>query len=163
MAPGQRSDPMTTRPLDGVLRHLARAAHLHEAARLTDAQLLERYRARRDESAFEALVRRHGPMVLGVCRQLLWNAHDVEDAFQATFLVLVSKAASLRSRTLLANWLYGVAYRVAVRARVNAARRQARETRGGEMAAAEPQAEGIDPELRPVLYEELNRLPEKYR
>lgn len=102
-------------------------------------------------------------MVLGVCRRLLAHTHDVEDAFQATFLVLVSKAASIRRRTLLASWLYRVAYRVAMRARVNVARRLAREKQGVEMAAVEPDAERIDPELYPLLHEELNRLPEKYR
>ena len=154
---------MANSPLTDFLRRLRRGCAARGIEKTTDAELLDRFVTCRDESAFEALVRRHGPMVLGVCRQLLWNAHDVEDAFQAAFLVLVNRAASIRSRTLLANWLYGVAYRVAVRARVNAARRQAREARGVEMAAAEPQAEGIDPELRPALYEELNRLPEKYR
>jgi RNA polymerase sigma factor (sigma-70 family) len=102
-------------------------------------------------------------MVLGVCRQLLFNSHDVEDAFQATFLVLVSKAAAIRNRTLLAGWLYRVAYRVAMRARVHAARRHDREVPGVETMAAEPDAESIEPQLRPLLHEELNRLPEKYR
>src|SRR5579884_283612 len=75
-----------------------------------DGQLLERYLARREEAAFEALVRRHGPMVLGVCRRVLRHSHDAEDAFQATFLVLVRKAASIRPRQQVGNWLYGVAY-----------------------------------------------------
>src|SRR5438067_10158795 len=92
-----------------------------------DAPLLERFVTRRDEAAFEALVRRHGPMVLGVCRRLLRHAQDAEDAFQATFLVLVRKAAALGQPELLGNWLYGVAYRTALDARAAAARRQARE------------------------------------
>ncbi len=129
----------------------------------TDEQLLERFVTCQDESAFEAVVQRHGPMVLGVCRHLLWDVHDVEDAFQATFLVLVSKAASIRTKTLLANWLYRVAYRVALRARANAAQRRARETQGVEVTAAQPEAGGIEPLMRPILHEELNRLPDKYR
>src|ERR1700758_3394133 len=87
----------------------------------TEGELLERFVAGRDEAAFEALVARHGPMVLGVCRQLLRDPNDVDDAFQATFLVLVRKAGTLGRRDLLGNWLYGVAYRVALRARSLAA------------------------------------------
>ena len=94
-------------------------------AGLSEGQLLERFRSRRDEAAFAALVARHGPMVLGVCRRLLADAHDAEDAFQATFLVFVRKAGSLQEHRPLGPWLYGVAHRVAVRARANAARRGA--------------------------------------
>ena len=82
----------------------------------SEGELLDRFVRARDESAFEALVARHGPMVLGVCRQLLRDPNDVDDAFQATFLVLVRKAATLRQCELLGNWLYGVAMRVAMRA-----------------------------------------------
>jgi RNA polymerase sigma factor (sigma-70 family) len=127
----------------------------------TDTELLQRFLADREEAAFEALVQRHGPMVLSVCRYVVQNSDDAEDAFQATFLVLVRRAASIRKPELLGNWLYGVAYRVAARARVQAARRRAREKREVEMIAAEPPWEGN--EWRPVLHEELNRLPEKYR
>src|SRR5260370_9997425 len=104
-------------------------------AGLGDGQLLERYLTRRDEAAFEALVNLHGPMVLGLCRRMLRDPRDIEDAFQATFLVLVRKAPELRDRDLVANWLYGVAYRVAVRARANLLRRQSREVALGEYAA----------------------------
>src|SRR5438132_6614906 len=83
-----------------------RAAFLREAAQLTDGELLECYATHRDEAAFEALVRRHGPMVLGVCRRLLQNPHDAEDAFQATFLVLVRKAAAIAPREKVGSWLY---------------------------------------------------------
>src|SRR5438445_10247810 len=88
------------------------------AVGLTEGELLERFVGGRDEAAFEALIARHGPMVLGVCRQLLPDPNDVDDAFQATFLVLVRRAGTLRHRDLLGNWLYGVAHRVAMRARV---------------------------------------------
>jgi RNA polymerase sigma factor (sigma-70 family) len=154
---------MASEALTDFLRRLRGGCAGRTVGERTDEQLLERFVTCQDESAFEAVVQRHGPMVLGVCRHLLADAHDVEDAFQATFLVLVSKAPSIRARTLLANWLYRVAYRVALRARANAARRRARETQGVEMAAAEPDAGGIEPELRPILHEELNRLPDKYR
>jgi polysaccharide biosynthesis/export protein len=134
-------------------------------AALTDGQLLERFTTRRAEAAeaaFEALISRHGPMVLRVVRGVLRDPHDVEDAFQATFLVLVRKARSIGERDLLGPWLYGVAHRVALKARTVAAKRNKRE--GG--AFDDPPAdlnEGPWLDLRPVLHEELNRLPEKYR
>ncbi len=134
---------------------------------LTDGQLLERFATRRGpaaEAAFEGLVARHGSMVLRVCRAVLRDPHDVEDAFQATFLVLVRKADSIGERDLLGPWLYGVAHRVALKARGQAARRRKREGTAAD-AEADPgrvaEAPWID--LRPVLHEELNRLPEKYR
>jgi RNA polymerase sigma factor (sigma-70 family) len=94
---------------------------------MTDGQLLESYVTRQDEVALAALVRRHGPMVLGVCRRVLRNAHDAEDAFQAAFLVRVRKAASLRQRERVGNWLYGVAHRTALNARAAIARKRLRE------------------------------------
>src|SRR4051794_37858866 len=104
---------MATGQISSVLGHLRRAALLRNGGDLSDGQLLQWYNDRRDETAFEALVRRHGPMVLAVCRRVLGNAHDAEDAFQATFLVLVRKATSVKSPELLGNWLYGVAHRTA--------------------------------------------------
>src|SRR5262245_38582296 len=92
------------------------------AGRLPDRQLLERFAARREEAAFEALLERHAPMVWGVCRRLLRRHHDAEDAFQATFLVLARNAASIRRQESLAAWLHGVAYRIALRARAAAGR-----------------------------------------
>src|SRR5262245_57620511 len=95
-----------------------------DGAGMTDGQLLERYLSRRDEAAFSALVSRHGPMVWGVCRRLLHGHQDAEDAFQATFLVLVRKAGLIRPPGMVANWLYGVAYQTARKARATSARRK---------------------------------------
>jgi RNA polymerase sigma factor (sigma-70 family) len=137
-------------------------------AGLTDAQLLERFAARRDEvgaAAFEALVARHGAMVWGVCRHLLRDPHAAEDAFQATFLVLVRKARGLKVGDSLGGWLHGVTHRVAARARADALKRERRECTG-EGLPFEPAADGDELDhidLRPVLHEELARLPEKYR
>src|SRR5262245_64480553 len=100
--------------------------HLHGAG-LTDGQLLEGFVSRREEAALAALVRRHGAMVWGVCRRLLGNHHDAEDAFQATFLVLVRKADAVVPREMVANWLYGVARQTALKARATAAKRKERE------------------------------------
>src|SRR5438067_800476 len=113
---------MVTSALHGVLRRLRRWAHPHAGEGATDGDLLGRYLERRDEAAFEALLVRHGPMVHGVCRRILANAADADDAFQATFLVLVRKAGSVAPRALVGNWLYGVAYRTATSARVMNAR-----------------------------------------
>jgi RNA polymerase sigma factor (sigma-70 family) len=145
--------------MNSVLRHLNRAA----LGGLTDGQLLEQFLGRRDEAAFEALVRRHGPMVLGVCRRVLRHEQEAEDAFQASFLVLARKAATLRARELLGNWLYGVAYRTAMKARTMNARRRAREGRAGVKPTAETPTEDGWEELLPVLDEELNGLPDRYR
>src|SRR5256885_822544 len=114
---------MATSPLQKVVDHLHRVALLQEAARFTDEELLEGFLTRHENAAFEALVRRHGPMVLGVCRRVLRDRHDADDAFQATFLVLIRKAASISKRERLVNWLYGVAQRTAWQARKQAVRR----------------------------------------
>src|SRR5260370_34810675 len=108
----------------GFIGHLSRAVLPPDGGGLTDGQLLECFFTRREEAAFEALVRRHGPMVWGVCQRVLRNRHDAEDAFQATFLVLVRKAASIMPRELVGNWLYGVAYRTSMKARIPSARRR---------------------------------------
>jgi RNA polymerase sigma-70 factor (ECF subfamily) len=92
-----------------VIRHLRRAALLNKGEGPTDGQLLESFVVRREETAFEALLHRHGPMVLGVCQRILRNVHDAEDAFQATFLVLARKASSVMPREMVGHWLYGVA------------------------------------------------------
>jgi RNA polymerase sigma factor (sigma-70 family) len=130
---------------------------------LPDGRLLERYVATRDESAFAALVERYGSLVLGVCERVLQHAQDAEDAFQATFLVLARRAATLDGRRPLGNWLYAVAYRTAVKARQSAARRRARELQVLDMATVPASEEEKWSDLRPLLDEELNQLPEKYR
>ncbi len=142
-----------------VLRHVQRLFQGGSVSGLTEGQLLERFASTRDEMAFGALLARHGPMVLGVCRGVLDDPNDVDDAFQATFLVLVKKAGALRDADRLAQWLYGVARRVALRARSNATRRKARERPDAE--------ETIDPhatlgaelrELQTLIREEVDRL-----
>src|SRR6266404_4660716 len=120
-------DKMGAGQLNKVIDHLRSVLVKQEAAGITDADLLKRYAQQRDEAAFELLLRRHGPMVLGVCRRVLHNLHDAEDAFQATFLVLVRRASSLRSPGMIGNWLYGVAHRTALHARDAALRRRAKE------------------------------------
>jgi RNA polymerase sigma factor (sigma-70 family) len=145
------------------LRRLRGVVLAQDEAGMTDGQLLGYFVEYRDEAAFEALLRRHGPMVLGVCRRLLGNTPDAEDAFQASFLVFVRKAASIAARDALGGWLHGVAYRTALEARGKRARRRAKEKQVEEMP--EPPVEPDDPwrELQPLLDQELNRLPDKYR
>jgi len=130
---------------------------------LTEGQLLERYLTCRDERAFEMIVTRHAGMVLGVCRRILTDPNDVEDAFQATFLILIRKASSIRSRDRLSPWLYGVAYKVASRARALSKARNARECTRRVLDL--PDRARADPGsgLFPIIDEELTRLPEKYR
>src|SRR5438046_1419521 len=106
---------MPSGQMNSAIERLRRAVLLGNAGGLTDSQLLDSFLRRGDQAAFEALVRRHGPMVLSVCRRVLNNAHDAEDAFQATFLVLVRKARTIVSPERVASWLYGVAYRTALK------------------------------------------------
>jgi RNA polymerase sigma factor (sigma-70 family) len=129
----------------------------------TDGQLLERYVATREEAAFAALVRRHAPMVWGVCCRALSGHQDAEDAFQATFLVLVRKAASVFPRQMVGNWLYGVAYQTALKARAMAARRYAREKQVTEMPESHDRPPKPWSDLQPILDQELTRLPASYR
>jgi len=149
-------------------RHLCRLFDAGTAVGLTDAELLERFALRRDdaaEAAFETLLARHGAMVLNVCRQVLGDSHAAEDAFQATFLVVVRRAGSLRVRKpgSLGPWLYGVAYRIALKARQSSARRRARERRTAMPAFATSSVALEDDELQALLHEEVDRLPSKYR
>jgi DNA-directed RNA polymerase specialized sigma24 family protein len=115
---------MSTGQLGIVLRHIQQLAGPGGLEDRTDGQLLEGFARRRDEAAFATLVRRHGPMVLGVCRRVLGEGADAEDAFQATFLILFRRARSLKQTGSVANYLYTVAYHVALRAKADAARRQ---------------------------------------
>jgi RNA polymerase sigma factor (sigma-70 family) len=147
----------------GLTADLRRLASLSDASGLTDCQLVERYRAARDEAAFHALLRRHGPMVFGVCRRLLRQPQDAEDAFQATFLVLVKKVDTIRPPGQVGNWLYGVACRTALHARAVIVRRRAREAQVKHMAAPPTVAEPAWDDLRDLLDRELLQLPDKYR
>jgi RNA polymerase sigma factor (sigma-70 family) len=151
---------MPTSPLNRVIRHL-RADLGPDGGGMTDGELLARFLSSRDGDALAALVRRHAPMVWGVCRRLLHNQSDAEDAFQATFLVLVRKAADVPGQAV-ANWLYGVARQTAVRLRATAARRVRRETQVVTMP--EPTVEEArDADLQAVVDEEVAGLPDHYR
>ncbi len=154
---------MATGQLSEVVQHLRKTVLPRDGAGPTDEQLLEDYISRRDEAALAALVLRHGPMVWGVCRRVLSNYHDAEDAFQATFLVFVRKASSIASRELLANWLYGVAHQTAMKARVNVARRKIRERQVTDMPEPAVVEQVCWNDLQPLLDEELSRLPDLSR
>jgi RNA polymerase sigma factor (sigma-70 family) len=152
---------MVRTTLTSVLRHLSLASSRMPARELDDAGLLERFGARREEAAFTLLVIRHGPMVLGVCRRLLGDGPDAEDAFQATFVVLLRQVGRARRVGSLAGWLHGIAWRVASRARAR---------RGDLRALPEAAAGGDDPpdvaarrEEAALIDEEIGRLPERYR
>jgi RNA polymerase sigma factor (sigma-70 family) len=152
------------KPLATILRHIRHVVSGERAGETSDGELLDRVARQRDSAAFAVLVQRHGPMVMGVCRRLLGEAHDAEDAFQASFLVLFRKAGSLSHYSTLAGWLYTVASHVALRARAVAGRRRECEKQAMQnknLAIAENAATWDD--LRPVIDEELGRLPEKYR
>ncbi len=130
---------------------------------MTDGTLLDCFVRQRDEDAFESVVHRHGPMVLRICRNILDDPNDAEDAFQATFLVLIRRARTIRNREALGRWLYGVAYRISIRAKMQARRRSTQERQGASMTATD---DGFDPsrdELRPLLHDELSRLPQQLR
>jgi RNA polymerase sigma-70 factor (ECF subfamily) len=154
---------MTDTLLRPVLRRLRGLAASAAARELTDRQLLERFAARHEEAAFALLVRRHGPMVHGVCRRLLRHEQDAEDAFQATFLVLARRAGALTWRDSVGGWLYQVASRVALKARAQATRRLALERQVATMPVRSPTDAAARRELQELLDEELRRLPQKYR
>jgi RNA polymerase sigma factor (sigma-70 family) len=150
--------------LASVLHDLRRLAANGDDARQTDRQLLERFLRQREEAAFAVLVRRHGGLVLSACRRVLSDEADIEDAFQPTFLVLLRKAKTVRWQASIGNWLFGVAHRVAVRARVNNLRQRRRETEAASHRPEESPSgamswrEGVG-----LLHEELDRLPDTYR
>lgn len=162
---------MAQEPLARAFRQLRRLLGAPAAEGASDAELLECFVTRRDENAFALLMRRHGPLVLSVCRRLLTDAHAVDDAYQATFIVLVRRASSLRREGTLGGWLHGVATRVALKARMNAARRRGREQLAsgdeGEVDAVSLETDAHDlaaqRELCQLLDTEVSRLPEKYR
>src|SRR5260370_14431286 len=147
---------MSTAPFTAVLAHLRTEADRCAVADRDDRQLLDAYAAANDQAAFAALVRRHGPMVLGVCRRVLQDSHDAEDAFQAVFFVLAKRAASIAKRDSLTSWLHGVSYRVALRAKRDVARRRKHEARV-EARSSPPAWEAGWRELQAVLAEELAR------
>jgi RNA polymerase sigma factor (sigma-70 family) len=150
--------------LGAALRQIHGLFEAGTVAGLTDGQLLERYLARRDESAFAALVTRHGPMVLGVCHSVLRGAPEVEDAFQATFLVLIRKAGTIRGRDAVGGWLHRVAHRIAVEAGRDRSRRDRRECGTGDLPDLISAHEDLgDDDWRIPLHEELARLPERFR
>ncbi len=150
---------MTKGPTNGVIHHLHRAAKFLDFAGLTDGELLERYIRERDETAFAGLVQQHGPMVWGVCQRIPGHTADAEDAFQATFLVLVRKAASIAPRSRVGHWLYGVAHNTALKAKAMNSKRRVKES-----GHRKPESVGADTsDLSGFLDEELRRLPEKYR
>jgi RNA polymerase sigma factor (sigma-70 family) len=133
---------------------------------LSDGQLLHRFLTGCDgaeQAAFSALVERHGPMVLRVCRQVLGDQHDAQDAFQATFLVLVKKASSVHNAESLSSWLHGIALRVAMRAKADEARRRVHERAWAAMKKKERDDKAIRPDSCPELHEEIARLPQRYR
>ena len=153
---------MATR-MSELVQHLRKTLLQQDGAGLTDGQLLGRFIEQRDEAAAAVLVRRHGPMVWSVCRRVLGNPHDAEDAFQATFLVLVRRASAIVPREMVGNWLYGVAHQTALKAKATLAKRRTRERQVSAMPEIEVEPQYFQQELRAVLDQELSRLPDKYR
>ncbi|MBY0524020.1 MAG: sigma-70 family RNA polymerase sigma factor [Gemmataceae bacterium] len=145
------------------LRHIRHLLGARRSDQLGDRQLLERFSASHDESAFAILVQRHGALVLSVCRRVLLDVHHAEDAFQATFIILASRPKSIRNPDSLPSWLYGVAYRVASKLRTRLARSRSTSEPAPEPAASDTTTDVTWRDLRAAIDEELNRLPEKYR
>jgi RNA polymerase sigma factor (sigma-70 family) len=154
---------MASGQLGQLIQHLRSYLGAQSAQASTDGELLQRFAANGDQQAYAALVERYAPLVVGVCRRVLQDEHAAEDAFQATFLVLWRKASSLDGRGSIANWLYTVAYHLALKAKIRADQRRAHERQVPAMPDIETQNEPIWNELRPLLDEELERLPPKYR
>ena len=157
---------MAGSPSDGTHRQVHRLFNFGAVGTMSDSQLLDRVASRRDEAAeaaFEELVIRHGPMVLRVCRGVLRDAHDAEDAFQAVFLVLASRAGSIRRSGSVASWLFGVARRVAARGRRTAARRRDARPAGRASGPSESYLPAEDDPDWEILHEEIDGLPERLR
>jgi RNA polymerase sigma factor (sigma-70 family) len=155
---------MAKAPFSDLLTYLRKVCAVDAARDLSDAELLSRFKVEHDETAFSVLVHRHGPMVLGVCRRVLGSGANTEDAFQATFMVLVRRAGSIYCfNSSLSSWLYGVAQRVAIKARKQEATRRLRERQRETMLTAEPLDDLTWQELLGVLDEEMARLADKFR
>lgn len=154
---------MTQGQLKHVISYLVGLARGPVGGDLSDRELLRQFAVGQDQEAFAALVRRHGPLVLGVCRRLLRQEQDAEDVFQAVFGLLARKADSPFWHESIGNWLYGVAYRLALRARSQASVRRRHEEQAATMNGTTTAEASQGAELRPLLDEELQRLPEKYR
>ena len=154
---------MAAESVSTLLEYVRQRAQGEECADVPDGSLLDKFVTQRDESAFSALVQRHGQMVWGVCRRLLHSQHDTEDAFQATFLILAVKAASIVPRGMVANWLYGVAYRTALKARAISARKQRTEVQVQEMPEPIVEENASWSDIRSPIDEELCRLPDRHR
>jgi RNA polymerase sigma factor (sigma-70 family) len=146
-----------------LMDHVRRVVLAEEHANLCDGQLLESFIRHRDEAAVEVLVRRHAAMVWGVCRRVLGDSPDAEDAFQATFLVLIRRAASIKPREMVANWLYGVARQSSLKARALIARRRQREWQVTYIPEPEIMEQDLWNEMQPLLDREISRLSDKYR
>ncbi len=153
---------MAAAQLGTLLSHIRKLADGQGARTGTDRQLLDNFSSRHDEAAIAALVARHGPMVLRVCRRVLHHEHDAEDAFQAAFLVLAQNAGSIRKPEALADWLHGVAYRTAMKAKRSAARRRNHEARLRERTPSTAAGPTWD-DVQAVLDEEIQRLPTSFR
>ena len=146
-----------------VVQRLRSAVLLREYVDLTDRQLLDSLINRQDPVATEVLLRRHGPMVWGVCKRILGNHHDAEDAYQATFLLLVQKATSITCRDKVGNWLYGTARQTALHAMAARVKRQRREIQQVQILEPTVMNTNLWDELGPLLDQELGQLPGKYR
>jgi len=154
---------MAQRQWNALVWQLRRLVGPRESARQSDRHLLQRFAEVRDETAFTALVERHGPLVFGVCRRVLQDAADADDAFQATFCVLARRATSMAWQESISSWLYAVAHRVALRAKARLARQREHEREAAAMRGTSESTAASDPGLRSLIDAELSRLPEKYR
>ncbi len=151
-----------TRSLSASLQHINRILLADDLVDMPDAELVGRFVTRRDDAAFTALVRRYGPIVFGVCRRVLRHEQDAEDAFQATFIVLARDAAFVKCAGEVGNWLYGVAYNIARKAKAARHRRELKEQQAAARQQPESSADALD-DLREILDAELHALPDKYR
>jgi RNA polymerase sigma factor (sigma-70 family) len=154
---------MAKAQLSGVLRHLDQLRETYTVAEASDAELLARFADQHEEAAFAGLLRRHGPMVWAVSRRVLPAVQDAEDVFQAAFLLLARKAASIRKRESVGSWLHGVALHLALKAKTRGARRQAHEKRAADMRDTRPRSEAVRRDIQDALDRALQGLPERYR